>query len=62
MIRQNYYNKYPSKKTIQGQNQHLDYLTDPIFQGVNIILVLSFANNELEQDPQDIFFRKQKSR
>ena len=47
MIRQNYYNKYPSKKTIQGQNQHLDYLTDPIFQGVNIIFVLSFANNEV---------------
>ena len=30
---------------MQAQNQHLDYLIDPSFQGVNRLLVLSFEDN-----------------
>ena len=56
MIIQNYYNNANqvlkeqltgiSKVTIQRQNQYLDYLIDPSFQGeVNRLFVLSFQNN-----------------
>ena len=38
------WNKYQSKFTIQAPNSYLDYLIDPIFQGVNILLVSSFEN------------------
>ena len=31
------WNKYQSKITIQGPNTYLDDLTDPNFQGVNIL-------------------------
>ena len=37
-------NKYYSKKSTERQNQYLDYLIDPTFQGVNMIFVLSFQN------------------
>ena len=33
------WNKYQSKVTIQAPNPYLDYLTDPIFQGVNRLFV-----------------------
>ena len=39
------WNKYQSKVSIQTQNQYLDYLIDPRFQGVNRLFVLSFGNN-----------------
>ena len=36
--------KYQSKMSTERQNQYLDYLTDPSFQGVNRLLVLPFEN------------------
>ena len=39
------WNKYPSKASIQEQNQYFHYLIDPIFQGVNRLYVLSYENN-----------------
>ena len=39
------WNKYQSKISVQAQNQYLDYLVDPSFQGVNRLFVLSFENN-----------------
>ena len=39
------WHKYQSKVTVQEWNWYLDYLTDPSFQGVNSIFVLSFENN-----------------
>ena len=36
--------KYQYKLTEQAQNRYLDYLIDPIFQGVNRLFVLSFVN------------------
>ena len=41
------WNKYQSKATIQAQNQYLDYLIDPRFQGINRLFDLSFENNAL---------------
>ena len=38
-------NKHHSKVKIQRENQYLDYLIDPSFQGVNRIFVLSFEDN-----------------
>ena len=37
--------KYQSKGTIQAQNQYLDHLIDPIFQGVNRVFALSIEDN-----------------
>ena len=37
--------KYQPKVTVQEQNQYLDFLINPSFQGVNILFVLSFENN-----------------
>ena len=39
------WNKFQSKVTIQTQNQYLDYLIDPSFQGVKRLFVLSFEDN-----------------
>ena len=36
--------KYQSKISTERQNQYLDYLIDPGFQGVNRFSVLSFEN------------------
>ena len=35
------WNKYKPKVKIEGPHSYLDYLTDPSFQGVNELLVLS---------------------
>ena len=51
------WNKYQSKVTLQEQNPYLDYLIDPVFQGVNRLFVLSYENNVLNHDTQDIFFK-----
>ena len=40
------WNKYQSKVSTQIQNQYLDFLIDPIFQGVNWLFVLFFENEE----------------
>ena len=39
------WNKQQSKVEIQRQNQYLDYLIDPSFQGVNRPFVLSITDN-----------------
>ena len=36
--------QYQSKVKEQAQNRYLDYIIDPIFQGVNRIFVLLFEN------------------
>ena len=38
------WNKYQTKVSTQRQNQYLDFLIDPSFQGVNRLFVLSFEN------------------
>ena len=40
------WNKYKSKLSTEKQNQYLDYLIDPSFQGVNRLFVLSFENEK----------------
>ena len=39
------WNKYQLKVTTENQDQYLDYLIDPIFQGVKRLFVLSFEGN-----------------
>ena len=36
--------KYQPKVSTERQNQYLDFLNDPTFQGVNRLFVLSFEN------------------
>ena len=43
--RKNNWNKHQSKVSRERQNQYLDYLIDPRFQGVNRLFVLSFEDN-----------------
>ena len=38
------WNKYQPKVSPDRQNQYLDFLTDPSFQGVNRLFLLSFEN------------------
>ena len=38
------WNKYQSNISTEAQNQHLDFLINPSFQGVNRLFLLSFAN------------------
>ena len=38
-------NKYRSQKTIQPQNNNVNYLIDPAFTNVNRLFVLSFTRN-----------------
>ena len=51
-------NKYQSKLSTQVQNIYFDYLIDPIFQEVNRIFVLSFKNEQIKGNAQDIIFQK----
>ena len=37
-----HFNKYQSKVKAQNQNQYLNYLPDPSFQGVNRLFILTF--------------------
>ena len=39
-------NKYQPKVSPERQNQYLDFLIDPSFQGVNRLFVLSFENED----------------
>ena len=48
------WNKYQSRVSTQAQNQYLNYLIDPIFQGVNRLFMLSFEDNTV----RDIFFQR----
>ena len=40
------WNKYQTKRSTETQNQYLDFLIDPSFQGVNRLFVLSFENED----------------
>ena len=40
------WNKYQSKASTERQNQYLDFLIDPSFQGVNKFFVLFFENED----------------
>ena len=40
------WNKYQPKVSSERQNQYLDFLIDPSFQGVKRLLVVSFENEE----------------
>ena len=40
------WNKYRSQKSIQPQNDNLNYLIDPTFTNVNRLFVLSFPRNK----------------
>ena len=44
----------------EKQNQHLDFLIDPCFEGVNRISVSSFEIKAIEKYTQDIIFQKYK--
>ena len=41
-----YWNKYEPKVTVEQQNQYLDLLINPSFQGVNRPFVLSFEDSD----------------
>ena len=47
-----------SKVTLEKQNQYLDKLNDPSFQGVNRLLFLSFENNDNGTGGTNQFFQK----
>ena len=52
------WNKYQSKKSMQAQNQYVDFLIDPNFEGVNKHFVLSFENEAgSRREAQYIFFQ-----
>ena len=44
----------------EKQNQHLDFLIDPCFEGVNRISVSSFEIKAIGKYTQDIIFQKYK--
>ena len=43
------WNKYQPKVSTERQNQYLDFLIDPSFQGVNRLFVLLFENEDLKK-------------
>ena len=43
---------------MQRQNQYLDYLIDPNFQGVNRLFLLSFENNMFKTGRKEYFLLK----
>ena len=49
------WNKYQLKVTTHVQDQYLDYLINPSFQGVNRLFVLSFGNNALRTRKTELF-------
>ena len=56
----NNWNKYQSKISTETQNQYLDFLTDPSFQGVNRLFVLFYClkMRTIEKCTQDVIFQK----
>ena len=51
------WNKYKSKATIQAQNQYLDYLIDPSFQGETGFLVCHLKIMHTKQVTNEIVFQ-----
>ena len=52
------WNKYLWKVSTEGQTPYLDYLTDPSFQGVNRLFVLSFDVDAVRKALTEYFFPK----
>ena len=50
-------NKCESKVSLERQNQCLDYLIDPSFQGLNKRFLLSFEDNDGRKHTHRIFFQ-----
>ena len=46
----NYLEEISAKKTTQAQNQNLNYLINPSFQGLNRLFVLPFENNAVRTE------------
>ena len=51
-----FWNKYKSEITTQPKNNNLDYLNDPRFRNINILIVLSFKSSI--DDPTRGTFKK----
>ena len=51
------WNKYQAKVSTEGENQFLDFLIDPSFQGVNRLFVLSFENEGDRKVQTGYYFR-----
>ena len=52
------WDKCESRLPMQTQNQYLDYLVDPVFQGVNRLFVLSFGDNAVRTGHKEYFTLK----
>ena len=52
------WNKYQSDPKAYVQNQYLNHLADPSFQGVNGVTVLFFENENGKHHIQNIVFQK----
>ena len=52
------WNKYIAKTTNEAQNSYLDYLIDPIFQGVNRLFVLSFKDDDGQEGHKQFYWRQ----
>ena len=52
------WDKCESRLPMQTQNQYLDYLVDPVFQGVNRLFVLSFGDNAVKTGHKEYFTLK----
>ena len=53
------WNKYQSKKSTEAQNQYLDFLINPSFQGVNRIFALSFENENDRTSHSNYYLSKE---
>ena len=49
------WNKYLSKPELLAQNQNLNYLVEPSFQGVNRLFVLAFENDAQRTSHSDYY-------
>ena len=56
------WDKCESRLPMQTQNQYLDYLVDPVFQGVNRLFVLSFGDNAVRTGHKEYFTLKLEKR
>ena len=52
------WNKYQSKISTEAQNQYLDFLINPSFQGVNRLFVLSFENENYSTSHSNYYLPK----
>ena len=53
------WNKYQSNVSIERPRQYLDFLVDPIFQGINRLFVLSFENKDHRTSHSRYFLPKE---